>query len=197
MMWIFCHSTITFFYLIVLSSLMMGGLAGLTQTRVRSLMTFSSINHVGWLIIGLSFGLGVGVYYFFIYLITLLTSIIIFHVFNISNINQLPLLNFKPRNQVLLFFALLSLGGLPPFLGFLPKWIILQITVSCSLLLVGGVIISISLVVLFFYLRLMFSSFIIRGVNITSYQNDPLSFPVYYSVMFSLTVGGLALAFFI
>ncbi len=194
---IFCHFTTVFFYLVVLSSLIVGGLVGLAQTRIRLILTFSSINHVGWLIISLSFGLGVGVYYFFIYLITLLCSIIIFHIFNVSHISQLSFLNIKPKNQILLFFALLSLGGLPPFLGFLPKWIVLQLTVSYSLFLVGGVIICISLLVLFFYLRLIFSSFIIRGINLTTLNNDPLTFPRYFTILFSISGRGLALTYFI
>jgi NADH-ubiquinone oxidoreductase chain 2 len=196
-LWIFCHLRMPFFYVVVLSSLIIGGLAGLTQTRVRSILTFSSINHVGWLMTALRFSLRVGAYYFLIYLTTLLCSILIFHIFNVSHINQLPLLSFKPSNQMLLFFALLSLGGLPPFLGFLPKWIILQLTVSYSLLLVGGVIISISLVVLFFYLRLIFSAFMIGGVNLTTLRRDPLPLPVYFVALFSITGGGLSMIYFL
>ncbi len=196
-LWIFCHLRIAFFYIVVLSSLIMGGLAGLTQTRIRSILTFSSINHVGWLITALRFSFGVGVYYFFIYLLTLLCSIIIFHIFNVSHINQLSLLSFKPSSQILLFFALLSLGGLPPFLGFLPKWIILQLTVSYSLFLVGGVIICMSLVVLFFYLRLIFSSFMMGGVNLTTLNNDSLPLPLYFIAFFSISGGGLSLVYFL
>lgn len=196
-LWIFCHLRMPLFYATVLICLIVGGLAGLTQTRIRSILTFSSINHVGWLITALRFSLGVGVYYFFIYLTTLLCSILIFHIFNVSHINQLPLLNFKPRSQILLFFTLLSLGGLPPFLGFLPKWIILQLTVSYSLLLIGGVIISMRLVVLFFYLRLIFSSFMIGGANLTTLNRDPFLFPVYFTALFSITGGGLFLAYFL
>nr|ABD19123.1 NADH dehydrogenase subunit 2 [Daphnia pulex] len=197
MLWMFCYLSMPFFYVVVLSSLIMGGLAGLTQTSVRSILTFSSINHVGWLMTALSFSLSVGAYYFLIYLTTLLCSILIFHMFNVSHVNQLPLLSFKPSNQMLLFFALLSLGGLPPFLGFLPKWMILQLTVSYSLLLVGGVMISMSLVVLFFYLRLMFSAFMMGGVNLTTLSSDPLPFPVYFVALFSITGGGLSMIYFL
>ena len=196
-LWIFCPLRIEFFYGVVLSSLVVGGLTGLTQTRIRSILTFSSINHVGWLMIAISFGLGVGVYYFLIYLATLLCSIIIFHIFNVSHVNQLSLLNFKPSNQLLIFFALLSLGGLPPFLGFLPKWIVLQLTISYSILLVAGVMVSMSLLVLFFYLRLIFSSFIIGGLSFTTFIKAPLPLPIFFILLFAMSGGGLALAYFL
>nr|ALQ78662.1 NADH dehydrogenase subunit 2 [Daphnia pulex] len=196
-LWMFCPLSMEFFYGVVLSSLVVGGLTGLTQTSIRSMLTFSSINHVGWLMTAISFGLGVGVYYFLIYLATLLCSIIIFHMFNVSHVNQLSLLNFKPSNQLLMFFALLSLGGLPPFLGFLPKWMVLQLTISYSMLLVAGVMVSMSLLVLFFYLRLMFSSFIMGGLSFTTFIKAPLPLPIFFILLFAMSGGGLALAYFL
>jgi len=195
-LWVFCPLRVKIFYAVVISSLIVGGLTGLTQTRIRSLLTFSSINHVGWLITGVRFSLRVGGYYFMIYFMTLLCSIAIFHMFNVSHVRQLPLLNFKPRSQLLLFFALLSLGGLPPFLGFLPKWIVLQLAISYSIFLTAGIIVGISLLVLYFYLRLIFSSFIVGGLTYNTLNKDPLSLPVMFSTTFLISCGGLFLVYF-
>lgn len=59
-------------------------------------------------------------------------------------------------------FNLLSLGGLPPFLGFLPKWLVIQsISINRQLFLLT-VITIITLITLYFYLRLCYSAFILN-----------------------------------
>ena len=186
-----------FFYTVAASSLVLGGLAGLTQTRTRSLMTFSSINHVGWLITALGFGVGVATTYFFIYLVTLLSVILIFYIFNISQLTELPLLGIKSRAQLVLFFSLFSLGGLPPFLGFLPKWLVLQLTITESLFWLSLVIILIRLFVLFFYLRLIFSAFILRREKTVACKSSPSITPLYLTILLSVSLGGLGFVFFL
>jgi len=61
-----------------------------------------------------------------------------------------------------LFLNLLSLGGLPPFLGFLPKWLVIQSLIINNQLLLITLLTVITLITLFFYLRLCFSAFILN-----------------------------------
>lgn len=112
-----------------------------------------------------------------------------------SHISQLPLIQVKLQNQTILFFSLLSLGGLPPFLGFLPKWVILQLRMTFSFYFLALVIITSSLFTLYFYLRLMFSAFIFGGVKITQEKCAPTSF--FSNFLLSLSLGGLSLIYFL
>ena len=54
------------------------------------------------------------------------------------------------------------IGGLPPFLGFLPKWIVIQSVVINNQLFLISILIVITLITLFFYLRLCYSAFILN-----------------------------------
>ena len=193
--WSFSQINSNFFYFIVLSSLVVGSLMGLVQTRTRALVTFSSISHVGWFLTGIAFSLETGLLYFFIYRVILLAPILLLELTNMSHINQLPLIQIKLQNQCILFFSLLSLGGLPPFLGFLPKWAILQLSITSSFYFLALIIIITSLFTLYFYLRLMFSAFIFGGVKITQEKCAPASF--FSNFLLRLSLGGLSLIYFL
>jgi NADH-ubiquinone oxidoreductase chain 2 len=59
--------------------------------------------------------------YFTVYTLLTLTVTTITKSFNISFVNQTIAISRKATTKLLLFTSLLSLGGLPPFIGFLPK----------------------------------------------------------------------------
>nr|YP_009711865.1 NADH dehydrogenase subunit 2 [Daphnia laevis]QGA47442.1 NADH dehydrogenase subunit 2 [Daphnia laevis] len=195
MVWNFSQSNSLVYFLISICSLITGALMGLTQTSIRALITFSSINHVGWLLISLYHDLLLGMLYFFIYTIILAVPICMFHLSSISHINQLPLTNLKASSNLIIFFSLLSLGGLPPFLGFLPKWAVLQSCMLSGSFVMSILMVVLSLFTLFYYLRLMFSAFIFGGMKLWSLSF--FSFPWMFNILFSLSVGGLFLAYFI
>lgn len=195
MIWGFGQMNSRVYFILSISSLVIGAIIGLTQTRIRALITFSSINHVGWLLISLSHNLLLGVFYFFTYIIILLVPVIIFYIVNISHINQLPFIFIKSNARFILFFSLLSLGGLPPFLGFFPKWAVLQICIESGFFITRVLIIILSLFTLFFYLRLIFSSFIFGGTKVV--LNTPFNLPNRLLTLFSTRVGGLFIAYLI
>jgi len=61
-------------------------------------------------------------------------------------------------SKVILLISLLSLGGLPPFIGFVYKWVIFDVLLKKKFLIVCSVLIFFSLVSLFFYLKVCFSN---------------------------------------
>ena len=153
----------TFFIFSIIISILIGALGGLNQTSLRKLIAFSSINHLGWILIAIINNEILWIIYFIFYSFLSFSIIFIFNFFKLFHLNQI--LNFSILNSIIKFFLflnLLSLGGLPPFLGFLPKWLIIQ-----NLLLINQyflLIISIcfSLITLFFYLRISFSMLILN-----------------------------------
>jgi NADH-ubiquinone oxidoreductase chain 2 len=193
--WSFSQINSNFFHFIVFSSLLVGSLIGLAQTRTRALITFSSISHVGWFLTRIAFSLETGLLYFLIYRVVLLAPVLLLESTNVSHVNQLPLIQIKLHNQCILFFSLLSLGGLPPFLGFLPKWVILQLRITFSFYLLALIIILTSLFTLYFYLRLIFSAFIFGGVKIFQEKRSSASFLLNF--LLGLSLGGLSLIYFL
>lgn len=144
-------------------SILIGACGGLNQTSLRKLIAFSSINHLGWIIIGIIKRERIWITYFILYSFLSLTIIIIFYSIKIFFINQLFSL-FKSNFLIkfIIFVPLLSLGGLPPFLGFLPKWLIIEFLLEIKLYFILRFIIFFALITLFFYLRICYAAFLIN-----------------------------------
>lgn len=152
------------FYIIIVRiiSIIAGSIGGLNQQNLRKLIAYSSINHLGWILRSLIISNYYWIVYFSLYTLISIAIIRLFNKFNLFKINQLfNLINFNPLVKFLLFCNLLSLGGLPPFTGFLPKWIIIQIISSINPFLIIIIVIP-TLITLFFYIRISYSAFIIN-----------------------------------
>ena len=135
---------------------LVGGFGGLMQTHFRSLLAYSSIGHIGWIAAVIPISPFCSFFYLIIYIILSLPIIIILKKENISLIKQIK----KPITigySLVLIIFIVSLGGLPPFLGFLPKIIVIyQIdNILTILFLILG-----SLINLFYYLNITFSLFL-------------------------------------
>lgn len=152
-----------FIILVIITSTIVGSLGGLNQTSLRKLIAFSSINHLGWILAAMQASESIWLIYFSFYSFLSFSLTFIFNNFKIFHINQL--FNSFFRSKILkfiLFLNLLSLGGLPPFIGFLPKWLVIQILVLKRQYILITIITVITLITLFFYLRLCFAAFILN-----------------------------------
>nr|UPX88343.1 NADH dehydrogenase subunit 2 [Lucilia silvarum] len=161
---------------IILSSLI-GALGGLNQTSLRKLMAYSSINHLGWMLAAMYNSNLLWMTYFLFYSFLSFAMIFMFNMFKTSHINQLFSLFFNSKvMKFFLFFNLLSLGGLPPFLGFFPKWIVIQsLTINNQLFLLTFMVLM-TLITLYFYMRLSYSAFMLNY-----YENNWLNYSMFKS----------------
>nr|WGO58185.1 NADH dehydrogenase subunit 2 [Allacta xizangensis] len=145
----------------IIYSIMIGSIGGLNQTSTRKLLTYSSINHMGWLLSAILIGENMMIMYFIIYSVMTFTIILTIKMYKISFINQMFYTNYNPIYKFLLFTSLLSLGGLPPFSGFFNKWIITQFMIMNNLMIMNAFMIILSLITLYYYLRITYSAFLI------------------------------------
>nr|WEY03880.1 NADH dehydrogenase subunit 2 [Sweltsa sp.] len=152
----------TFISLVIVSSVIIGSLGGLTQTSLRKILAYSSINHLGWLISALILGENLWMLYMTTYMFLSTAIVFMFNAFKLSHVNQIFSMNYSPPIiKFSLFTTLLSLGGLPPFLGFLPKWLIIQSMVEANLMPIITTMVVMTLITLFYYLRLSFGAFML------------------------------------
>nr|YP_009937437.1 NADH dehydrogenase subunit 2 [Trigonopterus porg]QNT26960.1 NADH dehydrogenase subunit 2 [Trigonopterus porg] len=187
----------TFLSIIVISSSLLSGLQGMNQMCLRKIMAFSSINHMSWMIASLLTSINLWTYYFTIYALTNFNIMFIFNKFNLLYINQLTKL--FPENKILKFFLMtnfLSLGGIPPFLGFLPKWLTINFLVTSNFNLLSMIMVFLTLITLFIYLRISFAPFIL---NINESLVNPYSSNLhFFFVSLNVTIiMSLPLYFFI
>nr|AEW48059.1 NADH dehydrogenase subunit 2 [Stegana hylecoeta]QBF01253.1 NADH dehydrogenase subunit 2 [Stegana hylecoeta] len=150
------------FFSIILSAII-GSLGGLNQSSLRKLMAFSSINHLSWMLMALNFNELIWLIYFLIYSFLSFTLIFLFNNFKIYYFNQMfSLLFYSKIMKFTLFMNFLSLGGLPPFLGFLPKWLVIQQLIFNNQYLMIMILMMSTLITLFFYLRICYSAFLLN-----------------------------------
>nr|YP_010999242.1 NADH dehydrogenase subunit 2 [Rheocricotopus emeiensis]WPM93088.1 NADH dehydrogenase subunit 2 [Rheocricotopus emeiensis] len=150
------------FNLLIISiflAMIFGSMGGLNQTSLRKLMAFSSINHLGWMMAGMLYNQTLWLMYFFIYLFLNLSIVFMFNNFKIFNINQtFKMFNSNKFLKIMMFIPLLSLGGLPPFFGFFPKWLIIEMLVKNNMYLMLNFMLFLTLITLYFYLRISYST---------------------------------------
>nr|YP_009350195.1 NADH dehydrogenase subunit 2 [Nasutitermes banksi]AQP26538.1 NADH dehydrogenase subunit 2 [Nasutitermes banksi] len=151
---------------IILLSTIVGSIGGLNQTSMRSILTYSSINHTGWMLIALTTSEALWMVYFAIYSTLALTVVSAIKLSGVSFINQTMLTNKEATlMKFMMFTSLLSLGGLPPFLGFLPKWIVIQAMITNNMAPLATIVVVTSLITLYYYLKISYSSFMILNTE--------------------------------
>nr|UQJ73603.1 NADH dehydrogenase subunit 2 [Potthastia sp. 4XL] len=152
-----------FFLFIIVSCILFGSLGGLNQTSLRKLMAFSSINHIGWMMAGMLNSENLWMLYFLFYVFLSFSIVFMFNNLKIFNISQM--FSFYSSSSImkfLMFLCLLSLGGLPPFLGFLPKWLIIESLINLNLMTMLMIMVTFTLITLFFYLRICYAAFLLN-----------------------------------
>nr|YP_010311840.1 NADH dehydrogenase subunit 2 [Leptocorisa costalis]UNA68824.1 NADH dehydrogenase subunit 2 [Leptocorisa costalis] len=141
-------------YMLITFSGMVGSFGGLNQTSVRKMLGYSSINHLGWMMSFMSMS---DMWYKYLIIYSLLMSMICYMLNhkNIYFLNQMMPSSNSMTEKFMLTIMMLSIGGLPPFIGFLPKWMAIQSMISSSLVPVMITMLVLSLVTLLYYLRMM------------------------------------------
>nr|AAP84488.1 NADH dehydrogenase subunit 2 [Sceloporus hunsakeri] len=140
-------------------SAMLGGWAGLNQTQTRKIMAYSSIAHLGWMATITTIMPNILLMNLTVYLMMTTSMFYIMALLNSKNIKDLATSwTTSPSMTAIAMLILLSLGGLPPLTGFMPKWLILEELTTQNLTTTAMIMAMSTLLSLFFYLRLTYSS---------------------------------------
>nr|YP_010157214.1 NADH dehydrogenase subunit 2 [Hemigymnus melapterus]QRG01349.1 NADH dehydrogenase subunit 2 [Hemigymnus melapterus] len=152
------HSNPTILIALGLASTLIGGWGGLNQTQLRKILAYSSIAHLGWMMLVLQFAPSLTLLTLLMYLMLTFSTFVTFKLNNATTINALATSWAKtPVITMLTPLMLLSLGGLPPLTGFMPKWLILQELAKQDLAPTATLAALSALLSLYFYLRLSYA----------------------------------------
>nr|YP_010248582.1 NADH dehydrogenase subunit 2 [Trachys variolaris]QTK22436.1 NADH dehydrogenase subunit 2 [Trachys variolaris] len=152
----------------ILMSVIIGSIMGLNQTSLRKIMAFSSINHMGWMLAIMLFAEKIWLLYFTIYSVMNVLMIRMFSLYKMSQMSQIPMImQFNPYLKIIFMMNFLSLGGTPPFIGFLPKWMVVQSLINNQAYLMSLIIILMALITLYYYLRIAMTSFLFSNPPVT------------------------------
>nr|YP_009440575.1 NADH dehydrogenase subunit 2 [Erpobdella japonica]ATG87475.1 NADH dehydrogenase subunit 2 [Erpobdella japonica] len=178
-----------YFMMMIISmmNIFIGGCTSHKQVNIQSLLAYSSIAHMGWMFSVLTQAISmVSIIYFIIYLMILLPVFIMMMSINMKNLKMLMTLHMMPVNiQLSLMLMLLSLAGLPPLSGFLPKLMIL-FTMSDYSLTITLMMVIFSFMSLYFYLNLAFSVMMLHNFNMNLKLCQEFIILLYAMIMFMM-----------
>nr|WPJ85735.1 NADH dehydrogenase subunit 2 [Amolops tanfuilianae] len=147
-------------YLIIimgLTSIFIAGWGGIAQTQLRKIIAFSSIGHLGWMIIVLKFNPQLTLFNFLLYILMTTSMFTSLTTISVTKMSQMSTSWSKaPALTATATLILLSLAGLPPLTGFAPKLLITLELIKQGSTLVAMTALLASLLSLFFYLRLVY-----------------------------------------
>nr|WNH20985.1 NADH dehydrogenase subunit 2 [Ariomma brevimanus] len=185
----------TILIILGITSTLVGGWGGLNQTQLRKILAYSSIAHLGWMMLVLQYSPSLTFLTLLTYFIMTFSTFLVFKLNKATNINALATSWTKaPALTALTPLILLSLGGLPPLTGFMPKWLILQELSKQDLAPMATLAALSALLSLYFYLRLSYAMALTMSPNnLTAttpwrFQTLQPTLPLAVSVMATLTL---------
>jgi NADH-quinone oxidoreductase subunit N len=151
--------------ILAIASMLTGNLLALRQTNVKRILAYSSIAHMGYLLVGLlaggTFGAPAATYYLTAYMVTILGAFSVMTVLSGSRWEAASLECYrglfwqKPLLAAAFTSMLLSLAGIPLTAGFLGKFYILTAGAAASRWVLLFTLIVSSTIGLFYYLRIV------------------------------------------
>nr|YP_010411495.1 NADH dehydrogenase subunit 2 [Pissodes yunnanensis]URP30496.1 NADH dehydrogenase subunit 2 [Pissodes yunnanensis] len=177
-----------FLSIFIVSSSLISGLQNMNQTCLRKILAYSSINHVSWMISAMMNSFMIWFYYFIIYCLINSNIVLLLNKYNIYFINQLSkFLTWNKNMKFMFMMNFLSLGGLPPFIGFLPKWLVINFMIKNNFYSLAILLIIFTLMSLYTYLRITFSSLILNSEESLVNKNYNNNYTQFMSNFISLS----------
>nr|AFO12796.1 NADH dehydrogenase subunit 2 [Chondrodactylus bibronii] len=139
------------------TSALIGGWVGLNQTQTRKILAMSSIAHMGWLLTALAMNPNLATLTMFTYL--MMTAAVFLHLDTTTTKTLKDLGTAWSQSPTLMTFTsmtLLSMGGLPPLTGFMPKLLILKELITMKTPVIATILALASLPSLYFYTRMAY-----------------------------------------
>nr|AUW38586.1 NADH dehydrogenase subunit 2 [Hotea curculionoides] len=174
-------------YMTIIMSVIVGAIGGLNQLSMRKIMGYSSINHLGWMM-SLSKIKNNWIIYLMLYSAMITILCIMFNQLNMMHVNQVNSMNMTLMEKTSYFIAMLSLGGLPPFLGFLPKWMVIQTLINNNLMIMMMIMVMFSLLSLYYYMRMMTNMMMSSSTMSKWMMTSPKSYTVSVMMMLNMSL---------
>nr|BAK19394.1 NADH dehydrogenese subunit 2 [Mustela strigidorsa] len=145
--------------IMAIASILIGGWGGLNQTQLRKILAYSSIAHMGWMIAVTMYNPTLMLLNLTIYVMMTLGTFVLFMLNSATTTSSLSLAwNKLPLTTSLILIIMLSLGGLPPLSGFIPKWMIIHELTKNNMTTMAMLMTITALLNLFFYMRLTYAT---------------------------------------
>ena len=194
------------FILVSIYSIFIGSFFGLVQKKIKRLLVFSSISHLGFILLSISTGTLEGILYSYLYLI--FYSIIVLNLWSIiisvrnKFKNKIAIylndINNLTKNNTLIRFILVinlfTISGIPPLIGFWIKFLVILASIDCYLYFPIVFVIFFNAISVFYYIRIIkifyydnnFSTNIIS--NLIVKENSNILISTFFFILFSFII---------
>lgn len=180
-----------------IASMVIGNVVAIAQTNFKRMLAYSTISQVGFILLGIlsadANGYAAAMFYTITYVITASVAFGVLLLlsrkgFEAENITDLAGLNHtNPWYAALLSIAMFSMAGVPPMVGFYAKLGVLQSVISAGLVWVAVVAVLLSVIGLFYYLRIV-KTLYFNEID----KNQTISIKPALDVQILLSINGLS-----
>nr|QRC76507.1 NADH dehydrogenase subunit 2 [Lycostomus sp. YXY-2021] len=149
--------------IIIIMGMIISGISSFNQISMRKLLTYSSINHMSWMLSSMMIFQTIWLIYFIVYTLLTINITWVLNKKKISLINQMyTSMNNNSQMKMLFILNFLNLSGLPPFLGFLPKWMTIQALINNNMIFLAMSMVILTLIMVFIYMKISITSLILN-----------------------------------
>lgn len=151
--------------LLAVLSMGLGNIVAIAQSNIKRMFAYSTISHVGFLLLGMltatEAGYAAAMFYTIVYTLMSLGAfgilLLLSHAgFDAENLKDLKGLNRRhPWYALIMLVIVLSMAGVPPMLGFWAKWSVLSQVVANGFMWLAVVAVMFSVIGAFYYLRVV------------------------------------------
>jgi len=146
-------------------SIVLGNLAAIAQTNIKRMLAYSTISHMGFVLMGLlpgtASGYGAGMFYVIVYSLMSAAGFGMVILLSARGVEAEKLDDFKGLNQrnswyaAVMAMVMFSMAGVPVFVGFFAKWMVIKAALDAGLMWLAIVAVVFSVVGSFYYLRVV------------------------------------------
>jgi len=188
-----------------LASTVLGGVAAIGQRNIKRLLAYSSINNVGFALVGLAAAGVAGVasvlFYMAVYVVMTLGAFLVVLRMRDSKgrpVEEIAALSGLSRSRPMLALAMaifmFSLAGIPPLFGFWPKFLVFDAAVGAGLTWLAAVAIATSVISAFYYIKIVKLIYFDEPAPAFAETREPVgSALIFASALFVSPLGYLAI----
>ncbi len=172
-------------------SIVLGNLAAIAQTNIKRMLAYSTISHMGFILMGLlpgtADGFGASMYYVIVYSLMSAGAFGMIILLSARGVEAEQLDDFKGLNQrngwyaAIMAMIMFSMAGVPVFVGFFAKWLVIKAALDAGLLWLAISAVIFSVVGAFYYLRVIKLMYFDEPLT-----ESPIDAPVDFNAVISL-----------
>lgn len=157
------------FMVLAILSIAIGSIVALMQTNIKRMLAYSTISHIGYVLLGFSTGIitgyGAAVFYVLSYVLMSLVAFGVIILLNKKGFEADLISDYKglsstsPWFALMMLMVLLSMAGVPPFIGFYAKLFVLQQVVSNGMITLAIIAVVFAVIGAYYYLKIIKSMY--------------------------------------